>query len=67
MQGMQEIGLFWVNIKLKVQTRNHGGVKSVKSFKIELMTVGGVFVVCLQVMLEPPPPHGLRATLCNLD
>lgn len=55
MQGMQEIGLFWVNIKLKVQTRKvkSFGVffKSVKSFKIELMTVGGVFVVCLQVML----------------
>lgn len=55
MQGMQAIGLFWVNIKLKVQTRKVKSfgffLKSVKSFKIELMTVGGVFVVCLQVML----------------
>lgn len=55
MHGMQEIGLFWVNIKLKVQTWKVKSfvvfLKSVKSFKIELMTVGGVFVVCLQVTL----------------
>lgn len=74
MQGMEEIGLFWVNIKLKVQTRK---VKSFGFFFLNLLNrlklnswlwVEFLWFASKSCFNFPShPPHGLRATLCNLD
>lgn len=73
MQGVQEIGLFWVNIKLKVQTRK------VKSFGLFLNLLNRLklnswlwveflwFASKSRFNSPSHPPHGLRATLYNLD